>query len=72
MQEIRRKEEEKKQSAESIEDPNSLFSGLDSFPTTKILSLSLFLDVPGFHVHERRYILTNFIICEINFEEFYL
>ena len=32
VREIRRKEEEKKQSVESIEDPNLFFSGLDSFP----------------------------------------
>ena len=38
--EIRRKEE-KKQSEESVEDPKSFFSGLESFPTTMIQNFFL-------------------------------
>ena len=55
--EIRRKEE-KKQSVESLEDPNSFFSGLESFPTTMIQNFFL---VWTFLPYERRYAKTNFI-----------
>lgn len=56
--EIRGKEE--KQSMESVEDPNSFFSGLESFPTTMIQNFFLVWTL-DFLPYERRYAKTNFI-----------